>query len=358
MKECYEFPDYTWEEHFGKVMPSYIPRELFRDYFTTRAEKANVRRWIHFNHIVKYVDCDEEKKFTVRVLDLNTGKCREEQFDYVIVASSHFSTPQVPHFEGIDTFPGRIIHSHDFREGKEFAGQKVLVVGAKYSAEDISLHCKRNGANSVTISYRTKAPNLKWPEGIEELPLLTRIDGREVQFSDGSQRDFDSIILCTGYQHHLTFMADKLRLVTHNRFYPDNLYKGIFWQDQPRLMYLGMQDLALTLTLLEAQSYYARDFILGRLVLPASQDERQDDIIKWQSREKLLEECADICKYQVDYVADLIAATDCAKLNSEQIMIIFKGWLNDRLENIVTMRQQSYPSTITGKMAVPPQDFF
>ena len=116
MKECYEFPDYTWEEHFGKVMPSYIPRELFRDYFTTRAEKANVRRWIHFNHIVKYVDCDEENKFTVRVLDLNTWKCREEQFYYVIVASSHFSTPQVPHFEGIDTFPWRIIHSHDFRE--------------------------------------------------------------------------------------------------------------------------------------------------------------------------------------------------------------------------------------------------
>ena len=30
LKECYEFPDYTFEQHFGKPMPSYIPRELFR----------------------------------------------------------------------------------------------------------------------------------------------------------------------------------------------------------------------------------------------------------------------------------------------------------------------------------------
>jgi trimethylamine monooxygenase len=149
-------------------------------------------------------------------------------------------------------------------------------------------------------------------------------------------------------------MADKLRLVTTNRLYPSNLYKGIFWQTQPRLMYLGMQDLALTLTMFEAQSYYARDFILGRLILPKTEEERQVDIAKWQEREQVTNECVDICKFQVDYVEELINATDCSKLDMEGIMTIFKGWIRDR-EDIATMRDQSYASTITGTMAAPQQ---
>ena len=27
-----EYPDYTYEEHFGKVLPSYVPRAVVRDY--------------------------------------------------------------------------------------------------------------------------------------------------------------------------------------------------------------------------------------------------------------------------------------------------------------------------------------
>ena len=38
-----------------------------------------------------------------------------EQFDYVVVASGHYSVPNVPNFEGIEKFPGRVMHAHDFR---------------------------------------------------------------------------------------------------------------------------------------------------------------------------------------------------------------------------------------------------
>ena len=31
-KECLEFPDYTFEEHFGKAIPSYPPRAVLYDY--------------------------------------------------------------------------------------------------------------------------------------------------------------------------------------------------------------------------------------------------------------------------------------------------------------------------------------
>ena len=61
-----------------------------------------------------------------------------------------FSTPNMPSFDGFDQFPGRIMHSHDFRDAREFAGQRLLVIGSSYSAEDIALQTKKYGASSVS----------------------------------------------------------------------------------------------------------------------------------------------------------------------------------------------------------------
>ena len=48
-----------------------------------------------------------------------------EEFDYVVVASGHFSTPNVPNYEGFSHFNGRILHAHDFRDALEFEGQLI-----------------------------------------------------------------------------------------------------------------------------------------------------------------------------------------------------------------------------------------
>ena len=55
--------------------------------------------------------------------------------------TGHFSTPNTPKWPGFDQFEGRILHSHDFRDAKEFSGKDILVIGASYSAEDIALQC-------------------------------------------------------------------------------------------------------------------------------------------------------------------------------------------------------------------------
>jgi len=58
-------------------------------------------------------------------------------------AAGQHSTPNVPEWPGFDEFKGRILHSHDFREAKEFTGKDILVVGSSYSAEDIALQCHK-----------------------------------------------------------------------------------------------------------------------------------------------------------------------------------------------------------------------
>ena len=43
-----------------------------------------------------------------------------DTFTYVIVATVIFNIPNKPTFPGIETFTGRIIHSHDFRDANEY----------------------------------------------------------------------------------------------------------------------------------------------------------------------------------------------------------------------------------------------
>ena len=64
--------------------------------------------------------------------------------------------------------------------------------------------------------------------------------------------EVDAIILCTGYLHHFPFLADEIRLETPNNYWPLNLYKGICFEDNPKMMYLGMQDQVYTFNMFDA----------------------------------------------------------------------------------------------------------
>ena len=146
-KECLEFADYGFEEHFGRPIPSYPPRAVLHDYIKGRLAKSGVREKIRFHSAVRRVRYDEASAcFIVTVKDLQADSLYEETFDNVIVASGHFSTPNMPNFSGFDKFPGRVLHAHDFRDANEFSGKDILLVGSSYSAEDIGTQCFKYGA--------------------------------------------------------------------------------------------------------------------------------------------------------------------------------------------------------------------
>ena len=177
-KECLEFADYSFEEHFGKPIPSFPPRAVLEDYILGRAKASGVRDWVRFNTAVRWVSpSPTSDKLMVSSQDLESSEITAKEFDQVIVSTGHFSSPNVPEFDGIAGFPGRVLHAHDFRSADEFSGKDLLIVGASYSAEDIALQCKKYGAKSVTMTWRTAAMGFDWPEGMDERPLLQRIDG-------------------------------------------------------------------------------------------------------------------------------------------------------------------------------------
>ncbi|GAB0117864.1 NAD(P)-binding domain-containing protein [Acidisoma sp. 7E03] len=350
-KECLEFADYSFEEHFGRPIPSYPPRAVLHDYIAGRVERSGVRKYIKFCHTVRDVQFDVESgQFTVTVHDLLADTTSSSRFDYVVVASGHFSTPNVPAFDGIETFPGRVLHAHDFRSADEFKGKDLLLVGSSYSAEDIGVQCYKYGARSITFSYRTKPMGFDWPEGFAEVPLLTKVSGRTVTFKDGTSREVDAIVLCTGYKHYFPFLPDGLRLSTNNRLYPLHLYKGVIWQDNPKLIYLGMQDQYYTFNMFDAQAWLARDVIMGRITLPDA-PAIAADIQAWRAREETVADPFEAIDFQTEYVRDLLSATDYPALDVDHVAKLFKEWEHHKVEGILTYRDQSYPSTLTGTMA-------
>jgi trimethylamine monooxygenase len=350
-KECLEFADYSFEEHFGRPIPSYPPRAVLHDYIMGRVEKSGVRKYVKFNHVVKWVSYAEETgKFTVTVKDLKADTIVSDEFDYVVVSSGHFSTPNMPYFEGLERFPGRVMHAHDFRDAVEMVGKRLLMVGSSYSAEDIATQCYKYGCKSVTFSYRSKPLGFDWPAAFEERPLLTRVTGKTAHFKDGTTAEVDAIVMCTGYLHHYPFLPDDLRLQTRNRLYPPGLYKGVFWTANPKLIYLGMQDQYYTFNMFDAQAWYARDVILGRIALPSA--EAQDkDIDGWVEREEALENPFQAIDFQTDYVRDLLSATDYPHLDVDKVAELFKEWEHHKVESILGYRNRSYPSVITGNMS-------
>ncbi len=350
-KECLEFADYSFEEHFGRPIPSYPPRAVLHDYIKGRVEKSGVRPYIKFNTAVKWVSYSETtKKFTVSVKCLKGDAVTSSEFDWVIVACGHFSTPNVPTFPGIEKFPGRVMHAHDFRSADEFAGKNVLLVGSSYSAEDIGIQCHKYGAKSVTFSWRTKPMGFDWPETLSEVPLLTKLEGKVAHFKDGSSKEIDAIVLCTGYLHNFPFLDDQLRLQTRNRLYPPQIYKGIFWYGNPKLIYIGMQDQYYTFNMFDAQAWYARDVVLGRIQLPPF-DQMAADINKWVALEEKLADPFEAIDFQTEYVRDLLAVTDYPPLDVDTVAKLFKEWEHHKVEGILTYRDKSYPSTLTGNMA-------
>jgi trimethylamine monooxygenase len=242
-KECLELPDYSFQEEFGKPIPSFPPREVLRTYFMARVKKNGLldRFDVRLNTVVRNVEF-VNNKFRVVSFQNKTQTTKTELFDYVVVASGHFSMPNLPDYPGANKFPGRLLHSHDFRDARELSVKHVLVVGSSYSAEDIALQCIKYGAKKITCSYRTRPMGFHWPDNMEEVPILTTIEESGiVNFSDGSKRKVDAIIFCTGYKHHFSFLPDELRLQTMNILYPDNLYKGVVWQQNPKCFFMGMQ---------------------------------------------------------------------------------------------------------------------
>jgi len=105
-----------------------------------------------------------------------------------------------------------------------------------------------------------------------------------------------------------------------------------------------------TFNMFDAQAWYVRDVIMGRIQAP-DREARAADVVDREAREDALEDDYAAIRYQGDYVRELIADTDYPSFDVDGANDAFFQWKKHKKQNIMAFRDNGYKSVMTGTMA-------
>jgi putative flavoprotein involved in K+ transport len=218
----------------------YPTRDEVVDYL--RGYAATLDADVRCGQRVDTVERDEEGRLIAR-----TAAGLEVQAAMVIAATGGFRRPHRPALAGVERFTGAVLHSSQYRAPEQFAGQRVVVVGAGDSAVQIAADM----ASVARVSLATRKP-LRWQpqrplgrdmhwwlirSGLDTAsigrwldrgtrvvddgryhaalrsgnpdrrPMFTGLEGDAVRWSDGTLEPVDAVIFATGYRPGLDYVA-------------------------------------------------------------------------------------------------------------------------------------------------------
>lgn len=141
----------------------------------------------------------------------------------LVAATGGFGNPHVPALPGLEQYAGRLLHVADYRRPDDFAGQRVVVVGAGNSAVQVAHELAQVAdvtlATRGPVGLRRQRPLgvdlhfwVAW-SGLDRLPLGRKAGGTVGVLDDGSY----SAALAAGRPEQrsmfATFTADGVRWV-------------------------------------------------------------------------------------------------------------------------------------------------
>ncbi|KAK7133348.1 hypothetical protein R3I94_015275 [Phoxinus phoxinus] len=153
-KEMMCYSDFPVPDHY----PNFMHNSLIVQYFKLYAEHFNLLKHIHFQTTVRSVrqrpDFSDSGQWEVVTADKD-GQEEKHVFDGVLVCAGHYTQPIKPlkHFPGIDTFPGTVIHSWEYKDPDPYFGKRVVIIGIGNSGGDIAVELSR-GCEKTFLSTR------------------------------------------------------------------------------------------------------------------------------------------------------------------------------------------------------------
>ncbi len=213
--------------------------------FPVRRPYCSVNEFVHYLEMAQeqlHLNISEQTE-VIRVLHKDNAfqvieaSHRKWHTNHLIVASgimNGFNFPDVP---GIESNP-HVIHSHQFKNEKEFKNKKVLILGSGNSAAELAIELAGKAMvylySRHEIRYFSETDKLYHVRGISESYLkelirmeiirhkpnmtLKEIRGNRVLF-DTSELIVDNIIFATGYKPNFPFLDD-LNLKHSSQGYP------------------------------------------------------------------------------------------------------------------------------------------
>jgi cation diffusion facilitator CzcD-associated flavoprotein CzcO len=309
-----DYPDYPHHAQIAAYFDAYVDHFGFRDKILFDTRVASVVR-------------GAGGVYTVTTDD---GVAREYDV-VLVANGHHWDPrwPE-PAFPGSDSFEGEQLHAHSYVDSSIFADRNALVLGMGNSAMDIATESSyvakntflaaRRGAwivpkylfgrpsdqlkNDPRIPFRIRQqiihnvvrlytgdltkyglpkPDHRFGEAhptvsgrildriqhgrVTPKPNIRRLDGRHVEFVDGSREEVDVVVYCTGYKITFPFFAQDFVAAPDNHI---ELFRRVFDPRYADLAFVGLlQPLGATMPLAEAQGQWLAEYLRGRYALPA-----------------------------------------------------------------------------------------
>ena len=131
--------------------PAFLPKDKLAHWLESYAEAMELNVWTDTEVLSGERDDDGTWTLTVRRSD---GE-RVIRTPHVVMATGgHSGVPNKPRLDGLDDFRGRVMHSSEYRTGRDHVDERVVVVGTGSSAHDIAQDLHENGARAVTMIQR------------------------------------------------------------------------------------------------------------------------------------------------------------------------------------------------------------
>ena len=134
--------------------PKYLPKDMIAGWLETYSWAMECNVWTNTEFLGGDYD-DAKGEWIVRVRKAD-GTERTMRPRHLVMANGIAGRPLRPRLPGLDSFKGKVIHTHDYREGAQWKGRKVLVVGAGTSGHDVAQDLHGHGAQ-VKIIQRGSA---------------------------------------------------------------------------------------------------------------------------------------------------------------------------------------------------------
>ncbi|GMI76061.1 YUCCA 10 [Hibiscus trionum] len=135
---------------FPDTYPRFVSKDQFISYLDDYVSRFKITPL--YRRTVESAEFDEATgKWTVKARNLGSDEVEEFNGRFLVVASGETSNPFTPEIEGLDGFPGDVLHSTQFKNGKAFEKHKVLVVGSGNSGMEIALDLANHGAETSLV---------------------------------------------------------------------------------------------------------------------------------------------------------------------------------------------------------------
>ena len=149
--------DPVWYDHlpyipFPENWPIFSPKDKIGDWLEMYTRVMELNYW-------SSTSCEsaafDESSGTWNVVVHRKGKRIVLKPTQLVLATGMSSVPNIPAFEGLETFSVELRHSSQHPGGEDYSGKSCVVIGSNNSAHDIAADLWENGADVTMVQRST-----------------------------------------------------------------------------------------------------------------------------------------------------------------------------------------------------------